>query len=170
MSISDSLGPEVARCANRAGSDRASGGFFADGCLRRAFELAVSVRLSGEVSEAANSSVALGHEVSGKAPQEGLRGHGDVPLGTAVAVVLGFEGDGALLLINGLDAMVADGDAAGVAGEVAHDRAGVAERGTTEDVPVTPGEAHAPFTAGFERVECLRPVQIAARLQGFDAA
>lgn len=169
-SIAESLGPEVARCAFRAGSGRACGGLFADGGLGRAFELAVSARFSGEKPEAAYATVALGHEVSSEAPQEGLAGQGDLLLGAAVAVVLGFKGDGALLLIDALDARVADGDTAGVAGEVANDCPGVAQRGTAEDVPVAPSEAHAPVAACFERVEGRRPVQIATSLQGFDAA
>lgn len=75
-----------------------------------------------------------------------------------VFVVFPLETHGALFLIDALDPLVADRDAAGVTGEVAHHGPGVAQGRTAEDVPVLACQLQTPLTASLDGPERLGPV------------
>ena len=70
----------------------------------------------GQPAIVANAHEAVGQDVEQKATQKGLSLHGGDPGGVAVGAVLPAEGD--LTLVEREQAVVGEGDAMGVAGEI----------------------------------------------------
>ena len=88
----------------------------------------------GQESEKANADEAAGQNVEEEASQELLRGKRHRSLLATVGIILPVESD--LIIVEGHEAVIGDGHAMGVAGEVTDDMLGSAERGFGIDHPV----------------------------------
>ena len=100
----------------------------AGGCAEQsaaAFERSTSSTV-GEESEVSDANQALGQNVDEEAAQELMGGNGHDLLLAAVGIVSPAEGDA--IVLEGHEAMVGDGDAVSVAGQVVENMFGAAER------------------------------------------
>ena len=88
----------------------------------------------GQESEKANADEAAGQNVEEEASQELLRGKRHRSLLATVGIILPVESD--LIIVEGHEAVIGDGHAMGVAGEVTDDMLGSTERWFGIDHPV----------------------------------
>ena len=163
------VGPLVAAAAGAFGPGL-TGGFLTDGLLWGTLELGDSGLFAGQQAEIANPPESFRNQVAGETAQEGAAGHGHLAVASAVPVILPREADAPLDRIDPRDAAVAYRDAAGVARQIAHHRAGVAQGRPGEDVPVAARQIHPPASAGLHRVELLRPLHAGVAVDGFQLA
>ena len=82
---------------------------------------------SGEETERANADKGAGQDVEQETSQELLRGEGHLSLLITVRIILPAESY--LVALEGHEAVVGDGDAMGVAGEITEHVMGTAEGG-----------------------------------------
>ena len=90
----------------------------------------------GEESEVPDADKATGQDVKQEAAQELMGGNGHDLLLAAVGIVPPTEGDA--IVFEGHEAMVGDGDAVGVAGQVVENVFGAAEGRLGVDHPILP--------------------------------
>src|ERR1019366_6409102 len=102
----------------------------------------------GEEAEVADADQAFGQDMDQKAAQELIGGNGHDLVLAAVGIVLPTEGDA--MVFESYEAMVGDGDAMGIAGEVVENMFGAAEGRLGVNAPAL-------------RTELLKPVAEAAR-------
>ena len=98
-----------------------------------AFELSTPPAV-GEESEVPDANQPLGQDVDEEAAQELMGGKGHDLLLAAVGIVSPAEGDA--IALKGHEAMVGNGDAVGVAGQVVENMFGAAERWLGVNDPV----------------------------------
>jgi hypothetical protein len=79
----------------------------------------------GQEAERADADKAVGQDVKQETSQELLRGEGHRPVLIIVCIILPAEGN--LVVLEGQEAVVGDGNAMGVAGEIAEHMMGAAE-------------------------------------------
>ena len=103
-----------------------------------------------------------------KAAEERSSSQGHLLDLVAVLVVLPLEGDRPLLFIDPLDALIADGDAAGIASQIADHGTGVAQGGAAEDIPMAGRQVEPPGAPGFDGGQRIRPADIFAAVQILD--
>jgi hypothetical protein len=101
----------------------------------------------GQEAEGADANKAAGQHMQQEAAQElwGFEGHHSLAI--AVGVISPAEGD--LMVGEGDQAMVGDGDAMSVAGEIAEDMMRAAERGFGIDDPVLTEQGTQESAEGF---------------------
>jgi hypothetical protein len=90
----------------------------------------------GKEPEVSNANQTTGQDVKQEAAQELMGGNGHDLLLAAVGIISPAEGDA--IVFEGHEAMVGDGDAMGVAGQVVENMFGAAERWLGVDDPVLP--------------------------------
>ena len=90
----------------------------------------------GQETKGTDADKATGQDMKQEAAQELLSGKGQHSLVIALRVVLPAEGD--LVILEGDEAMVGDGDAMSIAAEIAQHMLGTAERWFGVDDPVLP--------------------------------
>jgi hypothetical protein len=103
-----------------------------------AFERSTSFTV-GEESEVSDANQPLGQNVNEEASQELIRGNGHDLLLAAVSIIPPAERDA--IVFEGHEAMVGDGDAVGIAGQVVENMFGAAEGRLGINDPVLRGSS-----------------------------
>ena len=88
----------------------------------------------GQEAERADANKAAGQDMEEETAQELLRSERHQSLLITVGIILPAESN--LIMLEGHEAMVSDGHAMGIAGEITEDMMGTAERGFGIDDPV----------------------------------
>jgi hypothetical protein len=101
----------------------------------------------GEESEGADADKAAGQNMEQETAQELLRREGHHSLVISVGIILPAESH--LVVLEGDEAVVGDGDAMSVAGEIAENVMGAAERRLGVDDPVLTEQGAQEGTEGF---------------------
>ena len=151
-----------------AGRTRAFGGVFTDAFFGRSRQFTMTTLGSHQKSEVTDPPEARGNQMIRKAPEERSSSQGHLLDLVAILVVLPFESDRPLLLIDPLDALIANGDAAGVARQIADHGTGVAQGGAAEDIPIAGREVEPPGAPGFDSGQRIRPADILPAIQILD--
>jgi hypothetical protein len=109
--------------------------FFMQGASRKAGEFRHSSPPTGEEAEIPDPPQSPGHQVTTKARQKHRDREGSLLLAPFGPVVLPFETHRLRFFVDLQDPVITDRDPAGVAGQIAHHRPGIAQGGTAENIP-----------------------------------
>ena len=141
-----------------------------DAFRRCAGQLGDPPLLPAEQSVVADPPVTQWHEMSRETADEGRPRQSHLTGSCSVAVVLPFEADRFVLLVDTSDALVADRDPAGVAGQVTHHRTGVTQGLATENVPTLGGKGQPPVAPPLKALDRLRPLDVGRGFKLLDLA
>jgi len=143
---------------------------FGDVFRRRTGKLRDPALASAKQPVLTDSPESLRHQMAGETVDEGRAGKGHLAGLVAFTVVFPLETDGFVLLVDAGDALIANRDPAGVAGQITHDRPGVSQGRTAENIPSLPGQAQPPVAPGFKASDGLRPRDLGHRFERLDVA